>query len=268
MAQLHIIPLLKELSISFELAEKYNAAFEYNDFYSPSVLDDPYQVDKIINRYKNLNRNTSRDTLHGAFLDITIHSTDRLMREASEFRILQSLDIAQRLGCKAVVFHTNFISNFTVPFYTEHWLSSNEDFFRKMLEQFPNLCIYMENMFDTSPYLLHKLAERMADASRFGVCFDVAHAHLSDSSFDCWYDLLSPYIRHIHLNDNTRQMDSHDAIGDGNFDWLHFNSRLTSNPFSPSALIEVSDTQKLKKSLAYMEKHSIYPFAEDNKDIL
>lgn len=35
-----------------EIASKYNAGFEYNDFYAPDIINDEEKVHEIIERYK------------------------------------------------------------------------------------------------------------------------------------------------------------------------------------------------------------------------
>ena len=100
MEQLHIIPDRSRIGETLELAEDYHAAFEYNDFFNPAVLDDKRKVDELISFYVKQPHDRSRDTMHGAFLDITIHSEDSLIRQASERRIRQSMEIARELGVR------------------------------------------------------------------------------------------------------------------------------------------------------------------------
>ena len=104
MPALEIIPIKAQIQDSLELAGKYHAAFEYNDFFSPDILDQPALIDERISFYLKLNRDRSQDTLHGVFLDITVHSSDSLIRKISSKRIHQSMEIASALGVKAVIF--------------------------------------------------------------------------------------------------------------------------------------------------------------------
>ena len=48
MEQLHIIPDRSRIGETLELAEDYHAAFEYNDFFNPAVLDDKRKVDFVL----------------------------------------------------------------------------------------------------------------------------------------------------------------------------------------------------------------------------
>ncbi len=125
MEQLHIIPDRSRIGETLELAEDYHAAFEYNDFFNPAVLDDKRKVDELISFYVKQPHDRSRDTMHGAFLDITIHSEDSLIRQASERRIRQSMEIARELGVRGVVFHTaGFTASVTNGILQTGWTST------------------------------------------------------------------------------------------------------------------------------------------------
>ena len=45
--------------------------------------------------------------MHGAFFDIVVFSHDDKIAEISRMRLRQSMEIAKRIGVKAVIFHTN-----------------------------------------------------------------------------------------------------------------------------------------------------------------
>ncbi len=209
MNQLSCIPFLDELDCYVKFAEEYQAAFEYNEFYVPAIMDDPASIQNIIKRYKSTGRDCSKDTLHGAFFDVCINSGDPKIFKVSDYRVHQSMEIAQQIGVKAVIFHTNYIVNFKLKSYLNTWLNLNEIYWRKILEEYPDQMIYIENMFDEAPRMLTQLAFKMQDEPRFGVCFDLAHAKISGTPIADWFDCLSPYIVHMHINDNDGVEDSH-----------------------------------------------------------
>lgn len=53
MSQLYLVPDIRDIGHSIQLAREYDCAFEYNDFYDPAVLDDPEKQEEIIACYKN-----------------------------------------------------------------------------------------------------------------------------------------------------------------------------------------------------------------------
>ena len=260
MRRIYIIPDKERMEESLALAREYDCSFEYNDFYLPEVLDNPEKTDELIAFYKSQQHDITKDTIHGAFLDITIHSQDPLIRDASMLRIRQSMEVAGKLGVRGVVFHTGRLAGFRVDYYLEHWLRENVNFFTQMLEEFPEQEIYMENMFDEAPDILAGMAQAMAEESRFGICLDYAHAALTTYSGEDWVESLAPYIRHMHINDNDLVNDLHQSMGDGEINWELFERMMWQYKVDASVLIEVRQIESQRKSLEYMKRCRIYPF--------
>lgn len=264
MSALYIIPDRSCIEESMQLAAGYGAHFEYNDFFAPAILDNEEKVTELIDFYSGLNRDRSGDMLHGAFLDVTIHSEDEKIRRVSEARVRQSIDIGVRLGIRGVIFHTNVIPNFKTQSYMKHWVDSNESFWRWMLAEYQDIELLVENMFDEEPDLLAQLAERMKDERRFGVCFDYAHALVFGEyhEIENWVKKLLPYTRHIHINDNDLKADLHQAVGEGAIDWSGFTEFMQNGKTDCSILVEMQGAEKQRKSLEYMKNNAIYPFCK------
>lgn len=253
---LHIIPDYHEPAKWASIAKEMNAAFEYNEFFMPTILSSENRIREIERIYMNVDRDRSQDTLHGAFFDIVADSSDPLIKQASDFRMHQSMDAAVTLGCRAVVFHSNYITGFKSKPYRDRWVKESAAYYHLLLEEYPTLNIFVENMFDNTPDLLCRLAEAMSDEPRFGICFDVAHAYLWNLPLGIWLDALSPYIKHVHINDNFKDEDSHLAIGTGTLPWdILRDERLRRN--DPSILIEVTSEEKLRQSYEYLVKNDL-----------
>lgn len=259
MNRLYLIPDRADMARQRALTDRYGCAFEYNDFFSPQVLSDPKKQEEIIAYYKGLGRDFSQDTIHGAFLDVTIHSGDPLIRDASMLRVRQSMEIAERMGVRGVVFHTGRLGRFRSPGYLKNWQDCNAAFFTEMAEQFPRRQIFMENMFDEAPDVLAGLAERMKPVENFGVCLDYAHAVISGCPGREWVKALHPYIRHMHINDNDLTNDQHRPVGSGRIDWEEFNGLIREYDVCASALVEVNGCAAQEESLKFMRKNGIYP---------
>lgn len=264
-AQLYCIPSLKELHKYEQFAKEYAAAFEYNEFFLPELLDNEEKKKEIITQYMCLDRDRSKDTLHGAFLDICVNSIDAAIFAVSDLRIHQCMDIAAQMGLKAVIFHTNFIVNFKLQSYLDDWVNRNAAYWKKILQEYPNQSIYLENMFDDTPQLLTALAERMSGEPRFAVCLDLAHAFISGSSLNSWFASMAPYVAHLHVNDNNKHEDLHHPVGMGAFPWSEFEQWVSTLERKPGVLIEVRNFEDLQKSVVYMKEHRIYPFDEPNE---
>ena len=244
----YIIPNKDDLDKYIKLANKYNLGFEYNDFYDPEFLDNG-NVDNLINIYKSLNRKD--DTMHGVFYDIVLDSTDPKIAKISYDRVKSSLDIAAKLNLKGVVFHTNYITWMKNDWYRKNWVKKNKDIYLKLIEEYPNLEIYIENMFDLDPYELKNLMDEI-NHERIGVCLDVAHASISNIDINIWFDVLGKYIKHIHINDNDLKVDSHDEIGKGLIDYKKVFNLINKLDDKTSILIEIKDYDKTVNSLKYL----------------
>lgn len=255
-----MIPDMEHIEETLNLAQQYHAGFEYNDFFLPQVISDEAEIEKRIQFYQSLDRDRSRDTLHGAFLDVTIHSQDDKIRAVSRERVRQSLSIAKRLGARGVVFHANLIAGYYDEHYLNGWLASSVSFYKEKLAEFPELEIFVENMFETRPDDLKRLAEAMKEDERFGICLDYAHAALFGEDPKQWVRELAPYIKHMHVNDNDLLGDMHWQVGAGQIDWKEFSEEIKKNDVQSSVLIEVRGNENWKNSAEYMMNQSVYPW--------
>lgn len=260
MRQIYVIPDRTRLEESIALRREYQLKWEFNDFFMPDILDDEQKQKEIIETYMKTGIDFSGDTMHGAFLDVTLHSQDRFIKEISEKRVYQSMEIACKLGVKGVVFHTNRLQNFRDENYLKNWHAASKAFYETLCEKYPGVEVYLENMFDEAPDVMQELAEDMKGTKNFGICFDYAHASLYGKDRKEWFRLLAPYIRHMHINDNDGLDDLHMAIGDGVMDYGIYNEMLTELSLEPSILIEVKGLEKQRRSLEYMQAHSILPY--------
>lgn len=260
MSIIEIIPKKEEIGKTLELSARYNTAFEYNDFFVPDVLDSPSRIDELISFYMKLPRDRSNDTMHGAFLDITIHSSDARIRKISDNRMRQSMDIAKAMGIRGVIFHTNFIATFYDQQYRLNWLNQNVEYFTALAAEYPNIEIYIENMFDLEPDMFVAFGTATGNCPNLHLCLDIAHAHLSRAPIEEWFVQAQPFIRHVHVNDNDGYHDLHQAVGQGCIDWKVFDTMMRRFRIPVSLLIETNSVESQQQSLQYLEKNHFYPF--------
>ncbi len=139
--------------------------------------------------------------------------------------------------------------------YIKNWTDYNEKYLGGILKENPDMNIYIENMFDRSPYMLQGLSERLIKYDNFGVCCDYAHAMSfgRGTDIDEWVEALAPYIKHMHINDNDLENDLHLAIGDGKIDWNKFAEYYEKYFYKSTILIEVSGIEKQRRSAEFLE---------------
>lgn len=243
-----IIPKASKQKASLELAHEYDLGFEFNDFFMPNVLDDEAVQKKIIGEYKAAGL-PEYCTLHGAFFDVIPFSPDERIRAIGDMRIRQSVSAARGIGARAVVFHTNYNPFLSSPEYVKGWIEQNAAYWNGILTEFPDMNIYLENMFDSTPDIMAELAERLCGHGNFGICFDYAHAALTAVPQREWTEKLGRYVRHIHINDNDLQSDLHLAVGDGMIDWNEFYGLYDNYMDKATVLIETSSLENQRRSI-------------------
>lgn len=248
-----MVPDIANPEKSIEIANEYALGFEYNDFYMPAVLDDEKKVQELVRRYQAVGV-PEYCTLHGAFFDVIPFSADEKVKEIAELRIEQSIAVAEQVGAKAVVFHTNYNPFLNSEVYVAGWLEQNTVFWSKILERHAGIHIYLENMFDRTPDIMEALSENLCNYENYGVCLDYAHAALSDVRPQVWAERLGRFVKHVHINDNDLVSDLHLAWGDGKIDRQGFYESYERYIKQATVLIETSSLENLRKSLAVLEE--------------
>ncbi|MDO5154669.1 MAG: TIM barrel protein [Eubacteriales bacterium] len=250
-----IVSKVEQLADYIALANAYHVAFEINDFFQPSVLEDELQIESIIRQYMKYGI-PEGSTLHGAFMDIVVFSNDPKIREVSVYRMRQSMEIAKRMGVSGVVFHTNINPMLDSIEYQEDVVRNTVEVLSGLLTAYQELDLYLENMFDATPDLLCEISRQLAGYSNYGICFDYAHAMVFGEDVDAWAQAVAPYVKHVHVNDNDLKHDLHLAIGDGAMDWGRFETLYQTYFSNCSVLIETTSPQWQHKSLEYLKNQT------------
>jgi len=157
---------------------------------------------------------------HGPFIDTIHYSTDPEIREVCRLRYLQAFDIAEALGAKYVLFHSQYNPIIKVPVYPKIYHEESLKFWPEIIEEAEHrkIAIYIENMFDASPEPIRKLADAL-NSPRFKLCLDIAHATIhSTLSIAEWVAAYGPHLSHIHVNDCNGELDDHLGLGQGKLD--------------------------------------------------
>lgn len=253
MKQILIIPDRNHLQECLELAKKYQLGFEYNDFFFPDVLDNENLKEKMIHEY------TQKElpeycTVHGAFFDVIPFSVDKKIQEIADLRVRQSIDIARKIGAKAIVFHTNYNPFLNSDAYIQKWIDVNEIYWSCVLEENADMNIYLENMFDCSPDILLELSKRLSKYNNYGVCLDWAHAALSNVAPEIWAEYLGKYVKHVHINDHDGISDLHLAWGDASIKREIFYEIYEKYLKGATILIETSSMENKLRSLEMLQR--------------
>ena len=252
--RLGIIPDIDRLDDSLKLSWEYNTFFEYNDFFYPAIYQSEGETRRRINIYKSLDRDMSRDTMHGVFFDIAMTSTDEIIRNRSRVLMNNSMEIAANLGVKGVVFHTGINPGLWNRSYLDGWLDTAATWLDKLAKEYSHIEIYIENTFDKEPGVLTSLIDLLSHRKNVKLCLDYGHALLTDTEDEEWVRQMAPYVGHVHLNDHDMKEDLHLAPGKGLIDFERFEDLMEEYEVDAQVLLELNGAQEQLESLKYMTK--------------
>ena len=252
--RLGIIPDIDRLDDSLKLSWEYNTFFEYNDFFYPAIYQSEGETRRRINIYKSLDRDMSRDTMHGVFFDIAMTSTDEIIRNRSRVLMNNSMEIAANLGVKGVVFHTGINPGLWNRSYLDGWLDTAATWLDKLAKEYSHIDIYIENTFDKEPGVLTSLTDLLSHRKNVKLCLDYGHALLTDTEDEEWVKQMAPYVGHIHLNDHDIKEDLHLAPGKGLIDFERFEDLMEEYEVDAQVLLELNGAQEQLEALKYMTK--------------
>lgn len=253
MGQLMIVSNAKNIREHRQIAMDYSVSFELNDFFNPSLLDDSEKLEETIQLYQRYGI-PQNSTMHGVFYDIIPFSCDASIREISRNRMRQSMELAKRLGLIGVVFHTNTMPDLGGESYECLVVDGTVEILEELLIKYPDISIYVENMFDRTPDILKKISMKLSKFPNYGICLDWAHANVFGRNLDDWVMELKDYVKHIHINDNDLQSDCHYAVGSGKIDWAYFLECYDSYFSNCSVLIETTEPHMQMESLNYLQR--------------
>jgi sugar phosphate isomerase/epimerase len=254
-----IQPTAETYTEYLHFANERDLGFEIIDFALPAVINSEYE--NVIKHYESRPEGEKRLFIsqHGAALDIYINSRDKLIREVSEKRIHNNLEISERLKLPFTVFHSGFIPLIGQKSYYENWVKSHVEFWSDANKHFKT-SILLENLWDPSPDNLKEVMDQLNPNSA-NVCFDTGHHNIfSKATLREWFKALGKRIPYIHMNDNLGDVDSELPAGKGSVNWLEFNDVVNEFCDKPIVVFEVSSLENIAHSIYFLEKNRIYPY--------
>jgi sugar phosphate isomerase/epimerase len=208
--------------VDYELrcARDYGVGAEVQTFSWPHMLEGDYMaaVRRLARRVARLKGPIG---CHGPFLDTTHYSQDPEIRNVARMRYLQALEIAETLGARYMVLHSQYNPIIKVKGYADIYHNASLAFWPEIIDEANRrgVTLCLENMFDDSPEPLRRLLEDIGPAG-VRLCLDVAHAHVfSERDLSEWVKAFGPYLAHVHLNDCNGQYDDHLGVGQGELEW-------------------------------------------------
>ncbi len=239
-------------------AKENNYNIEIQIFGSPRVLDTNWQ--EILKDYQHkLQGFRGKISIHGPFVDLKIHSTDRQIRELTKQRYLQVLDIARELKAEIVLFHGHLHSLPRAGSEREWAIQRNVDFISEILSKY-NFTIVLENEKEQDPQVFRAFLDRI-NSPRLKICIDIGHLNVwAKAPFDEWARVLGNDIIYMHIHDNNSDYDSHSVPGEGKIDWSNFSATIEKYKIEPNIILEVVGGEKTRKADEFLKNNMIYPY--------
>lgn len=198
-------------------------------------------------------------SIHAPMSDINIASHVDKIREASVNEMISSFKKANQLDANKVTVHPGSIPIMGLRF-TDKILDYNMESLKYLQTQAEEYGVLMcvenmpliENLLYTN---IEALFDMVDNELHSGITLDVGHAH--NNGFNPEEMFLSDNVHHIHLSDNDRSFDLHDALGTHNIDFPKIFKILEQKKYDDICVIEVNTLQQIYKSIEYLKEIKI-----------
>ena len=206
---LKTVSTIEDLNI--EEIKRLNIGIEMQDFTEPNLLT--YEINSITNRYIEIFKDFKGiKALHGPFLDLKPSSPDKLIREVSYNRYLNTINIAKRLDMDYIIFHSQINPYLNQPSLRKLNNIQSKEFWEEILEEvsYYKGVILLENIFEETPSMLKELIETI-NLPNIKINLDIGHAKLGKATLEEWIRELKDYILYIHVHSNDGLYDNHQS---------------------------------------------------------
>lgn len=141
--------------------------------------------------------------------------------------VRRSVEASHILGSKLMVVHTQSVYD-AEGYNSQKTWEYNMAFFSEMgnLAAPYGITLAVENLFpipgaidfSSCPEELAELMQRLNDPM-FGICWDFGHANMAKVDHEAALEVIAPWLRLIHVDDNHAKTDDHTVPGYGNIPW-------------------------------------------------
>ncbi len=211
---------------------------------------DTYKEDDLTKINTILRQNERSITIHAPFMDLTPGGVDTRFKKATIERLEQTLEVAAVFRPLMIIVHPGY-NKWFYDGDVKLWLENSLTTWKPIVAKAEKIGtpIAIENIFEEEPSGLQQLLTAIK-SPYFNFCFDTGHFHLfSKVSMKEWFDVLSNYIRAVHLHDNFKKADDHLPVGDGEIDFDLFFQLIKRYGVDSLFTIEPHKVELLERSL-------------------
>lgn len=240
---------------ALEIASNLGTGIEISRFGKLKDIEDEFDVTK--NLYKQALSNFEGDvTLHGFFSNLNVASKDPLIKQVSEKRYYQSLELACEFGAKTVVFHTCFNNLLKHKDYAQMYFQKNIEFFHEFIPYFEKegIIATLENVHEPNSELIRNIVAAI-NSPNFKVTIDIGHTNLhSNIPVSEWIKDYGIMLHHMHFHNNFCDEDRHDSLLNGSLDIVPVLQTLKDMQLYPQITFEIFNKEALIESVKYFDE--------------
>lgn len=198
-------------------------------------------------------------TMHAPFFDLAPGGLDPKIRELSREKLRRAFRLTGIFRPQAIVCHLGYEENKHSYNFTE-WLRNSCETWTELLAvaRRNSTPVMFENTYESTPEI-HRMLFEQLHSSDPGFCLDVGHlTAYAGSTWQIWLDALLPWLKQVHLHDNSGGRDEHRAIGTGTFPFQEFFAFLRRRHLSPIITLEPHSEQDLWLSLRNIAEMKLF----------
>lgn len=244
---------------SIDLAKIINTGIEISRM--PFYKQKDTTTQEVINTLKqDLEDFNNRISVHALFSDVNIGSKDPIIREISQMRFQQSLEVAKNIGADTVLFHTG--NKGTLHYDSQKSFKKKFiAFFKEFIKDFEKAGItaVIENVFETTPDYCLELYEGI-NSPNLKLALDTGHVNLyAQKTNVCdWIKAYGPKLYHLHIHNNFQQNDDHSNLANGTLNFEEIFETIEEMNINPSFVLEMFTEEDILKSLDLMFKFDFF----------
>lgn len=200
------IQIIDQLDV--DLFNELNIGVELQDLTEPN-MSDAERADLITRAKEILPHLKGVKAMHGPFLELKPASPDPLIKEVSQNRYIDALNVATEIGVDYIVFHSQIIPQLNDPFLSNLNNEQARDAWAEILDE-TNFqgTIVIENVFENTPEMLVDYMN-IVDFPNMKVNLDIGHARVGDAELSEWLEALKGKIAYMHIHTNDGVYDQH-----------------------------------------------------------
>ena len=194
-------------------------------------------------------------TFHFPFMDLSPGSPETAIRELTLLRFRQVLPLIPFFRPEVAVCHTGYDTR-RYGFMREEWLQRSIEVWADLAKTLAveGCPLVLENVYEENPQEMSGLLEPLRPFG-VGFCLDTGHqAAFSKATLTEWVRGMAPYIRRLHLHDNSGLQDDHLALGKGTIDFKKLFRELKRAGVQPGVTLEPHREEDVLPSLRTLEE--------------